>query len=299
MAFHNYVQEQIPEEYEITASLPMSGPYDVSGIMKDLAFRDVSYGFPSYIVYTTLGLQSINPDLYQDESEVFNPPYLDAIRTFKSTGENLFDMNESLIMTLISEVGASIPRELFKDSVLTVILENEDHPFNQGLRESDLYDWIPNAPVLMLYCRDDDQVPYTNSILADSIMNLNGAPDVSSQDVSGGESRDHSECIVPALNVGIPWLLGFVDKSTPVIEIDDSTELSVYPNPTSDVLFVEENKNIELIEIYSLSGQRVFSKAVTGNIVELRLFQLSSGTYLVRVYTEAGVLVKKVNLYRS
>ena len=298
MAFHNYVQEELSSEYEITASLPMSGPYDVSGTMGNLALGDEAYSFPAYIVYATLGLQAVNPNLFQNESEFFKEEYLPPIQTFIDTGEELFEMNEALISILFEQVGSSIPREMFKDSVLNAILNNDTHPLREGLRSSDLYDWTPQAPVLMLYCEDDDQVPFTNSTLADSTMNANGAPNVEARDVSGGASLDHTACIVPALNVGIPWLLGFIDRSTPVIEINDTEDLVLYPNPTQGQLSIVHNESIEQIQIYSISGSLIFSQTVGSYSHQLELGGLPEGGYLAHIFSESGLAVRKFVLAR-
>lgn len=237
MALHRYIQQEIPDRYTVTASAPMSGPYSVSGVMRDLAFADEPYSFPSYLIYSTRALREIDPGIYQDESEVFEEAYLPAIRTFIDSGNGLFALNQALVSTLLSETGAAIPRRLFRESLLSMIESDDDHPFNVALAESDVFDWTPEAPVLMLYCPTDEQVPFTNAILADSVMTANGAEQVMAMDVSDGRFFDHSDCAIPALNVAIPWILGFVDTTTPVTDIPN-TDISVFPNPASDIIYL-------------------------------------------------------------
>ena len=294
MAFHKYVQEELPEEFEIYASLPMSGPYSISDVMRDIAFNDEPFGFPAYLVYTSLGIQQIYPELFDSLSQIFKPPYLPAISEFARTGDGLFDMNESLISTLVSEVGMSIPRDLFTDSILTIIQQDDQHIFNVALRESDVYDWTPEAPVLMLYCEGDDQVPFRNSVVADSVMNLRGAEQVSSMEVSGGQVRDHTQCIVPALNVGIPWLLGFIDTSVPVDDLGTTENFQVFPNPTNNILMIESERQMAKIEIFNFSGQKVLSKEVNGRLEKLQLGNLNPGMYVCHIYSEGEIFSQKI-----
>lgn len=297
MAVHRYLQFLLPDKYEVTASLPMSGPYSISGVMKDLAFTDEPYSFPAYLVYSTRGIKEINPFLYEDESAIFKEEFLPAINDFVSTGNGLFDLNESLVQTLISNYGSSIPKQIFKDSLRTLLESDFNHPFNIALRESDLYDWTPDAPVLMLYCASDDQVPFRNSIIADSVMNLNGAKDVRAMDVSGGQNLDHSDCIVPALNEGIPWLLNFVDATTPTREIDNYVNIAIYPNPTNGPLNIVSDEKIDYIEIFSFSGQKVFSAAQTSDNILLNLSSIQKGIYLVHLYSDEGISIEKLSIF--
>jgi len=280
MALHEYIQQEIPDRYTVTASLPMSGPYSISGVMRDLAFADEPYGFIAYLVYSTRALREIYPDLYQDESQIFQEAYIPAIRTFLESGNGLFDLNDALVSTLIDETGSNVPKRIYRDSVLTLLENDPNHPFNLALAESDVFDWTPEAPVLMLYCPDDDQVPFTNSTLTDSVMNARGAENVMSMDVSEGRVLDHSACIVPALNTGIPWLLSFVDTTTPVPG-DPITEVKVFPNPASDLIIIEHPEGLDRLEVFDLMGRMIFSSSEPRTIVtELDISNLATGVYL-------------------
>ena len=262
--------------------------------MRELAFSDEPFNFIAYLVYSTRALKEIYPNLYGDESEVFKDPYLPAIRAFIESRNGLFDMNEQIVAELIRNVGAPIPREIFQESILEMIETDMSHPFNQALAESDLFDWTPEAPVLMLYCPTDDQVPFINSIIADSVMNANGAVSVSSEDVSDGRILDHTDCIVPALNRGIPWLLGFIDTTTPDITIPIEG-LEIYPNPASGILTIRSPKHISSATIYDLTGRHLRTRPYNGeNILELDVTGLSSGIYLLELTGEQLRTLQKV-----
>ena len=57
-------------------------------------------------------------------------------------------------------------------------------------------------------------------------------------------------------------------------------EVSVYPNPTDDYLFMEGNKNPIFISIYNLLGEKVLSAKKT-NKIDVK--ELSNGVYIIRI----------------
>ena len=74
-------------------------------------------------------------------------------------------------------------------------------------------------------------------------------------------------------------------------------EMVVYPNPTNGTLHID-NVNGATVEVYNMVGMLV---NVINNASEFNTVDLSNnadGTYLVKVYTETGVAVKKVNLVK-
>ncbi len=294
MALHKYIEEVIPEQFEVTASLPMSGPYSISGVMQDLAFADTEFLYPSFLVYSARGLREVYPDIYRSESELYRPEFLEDIDQFVSDGEGLNELNLDLIDGLLVGFGSVIPRNLYKDSILNILSQSADHPLNVALRESDVYDWTPIAPVLMLYCEADDQVPFRNSILADSIMNANGAMDVQAQDVSGGRDRTHTECALPALNVGIPWLISFM-QVTPTVDIAPIDGLRLYPNPVSDRLVIETEASLQKVTITDISGRIYFKQQIAQQRSKsIDVSQWTEGMYLVHISADDRTNVVKL-----
>lgn len=83
------------------------------------------------------------------------------------------------------------------------------------------------------------------------------------------------------------------DDSLDVIE-HNANDISVYPNPTSEYLFVESNTEISKISIFNMLGQIVFSQNYNNQKVGVSLAQLNSGTYLLNIENEFGIEVKKI-----
>ncbi len=71
-------------------------------------------------------------------------------------------------------------------------------------------------------------------------------------------------------------------------------EVSIYPNPTSDILKVKLLKNEKSkIEIYDLSGRLVKQMNANSDNIELNVSALDKGTYLINIVTPSDTISKK------
>ncbi|MCQ2280238.1 MAG: Omp28-related outer membrane protein [Bacteroidales bacterium] len=80
------------------------------------------------------------------------------------------------------------------------------------------------------------------------------------------------------------------------VGIEDVTvdeNISIYPNPTHDIINIATDLNIQQVEVYNMQGQRV--AAEMGNVNSISLNGLANGLYLLKVTTENGVSTYKVN----
>ena len=297
MAAHRLIEEQYADQYTVTASLPMSGPYNLSDLLRPLRYLDVEYLYPGYLVYNTLGLRAIDPTLFGDASELFKEEFLPPIRQFEQTGEDLFNgLNLAIIDEMQFSFGEIKPRFMFRDSMLDIFENNPSHPLNVILEESDYFNWVPNAPVRMTYCPDDDQVDFRNAVIADSVMNSLGAEDVDAIDVSSGRVLDHTGCIVPSLNFGIPWILSFLDNTVPTEDqILEALAIRVYPSPASDIIRIElEEGTLEQTTIYRIDALSLDMAATIDADYVIDVSQIPSGVYLLDIRTSLGRVSRKV-----
>ena len=65
---------------------------------------------------------------------------------------------------------------------------------------------------------------------------------------------------------------------------------SIFPNPTFDKIKIETENNIDKIEIYSVSGQKLLA---TKN-KEIDLSSFSKGIYLLKIHFETGIIYRKI-----
>ena len=54
LAAQKMIEQDYPDEFDITISFPMAGPYDLSGTMVDLMLNGEPYGAPYYLPYILL-----------------------------------------------------------------------------------------------------------------------------------------------------------------------------------------------------------------------------------------------------
>ena len=90
------------------------------------------------------------------------------------------------------------------------------------------------------------------------------------------------------MNIGCLAELATLYDTSNVLEIE-SNDVEIYPNPANDVITVKGE--VASIEIYDLVGKCV--KTVWKNMEEIRISDLSSGLYMMRIFTPNGNIVTK------
>ncbi len=151
-----------------------------------------------------------------------------------------------------------------------------------------MYDWVPQAPTRLFYCTADDQVAFTNSTLADSVMNANGASDVMAVDV--GPTLDHGACVQPATIAGATFFLGYRELITSAGEVPLASNIRVFPNPAAAQWQVEGLPEDADLHVLNLDGKTLESVRHTGGTLRLNATGYASGYYLLRVESAAGQL---------
>ena len=66
---------------------------------------------------------------------------------------------------------------------------------------------------------------------------------------------------------------------------------TLYPNPTSEILNIKSEQKISRIEVYDISGKLL--KSVDGKDKNVSVSSLNKGMYLIKLYTENGVVNSK------
>lgn len=68
---------------------------------------------------------------------------------------------------------------------------------------------------------------------------------------------------------------------------DFSSKIQLYPNPTQDVLYIENHSSekIDQVEVYSISGQKILTR---NEFQQINLSSLNAGIYFVKIITVSG-----------
>lgn len=188
MSAVKYIEQLYSNEFTITAAMPMSGAYDMSGSQTDFINDNPSYATPGYLPYIILGYQSIYENLYDSLSQIFISPY-DSTMPYYFYGHNYG-------IGFINGQCPSYPPDMFTQSARDEFFNNPNFPFVVHLKDNDLLDFAPQTKVRLYYCTGDEQVYYQNSIVADSLYNYNGAPDAEAVFLT---NEDHGGCVDDAL----------------------------------------------------------------------------------------------------
>lgn len=88
-----------------------------------------------------------------------------------------------------------------------------------------------------------------------------------------------------------------VDKITGLVTLDkNEADVVVYPNPSTDMLTID-NRSVDLkmegLTIFNMLGAIVYQETISGSQKQLRVGQLASGIYSMRILTSKGYVVRK------
>ncbi len=300
MAMHKEIETNLADEFTVTAGSHMSGPYNLSNTIINTSLEDSVYEFPSYLAWMFVGYQSVYQGLYEDLGSVFQPEFIPAIEDFTNGEISLGELNDFMVEKLIELHGSSFANRIFLEEFLIDLQTNPTNPIRLALEDNDLIDWVPTAPTQLLYCMADEQVPFTNATITDSIMNANGAAAVTSIDIDS--ALNHGECVIPATENTFNFFLQFVepvDATTSVRTISEELSFIVHPNPASQRLFVRLKDN-EIhsdltAQLISLEGKIIIEQSLATNN-SINLSTIPSGFYMMRLQSEKGYWVEKVTV---
>ena len=200
MSLHRELQTHWPQ-FPVTASAPLSGPYDISGTQFPLTFTNPSYSNPSYLAYVALAWQQVYGNLYTDLAEVFAEPYASALPGLFDGATSGNAINNALPPTLGELMAPGALEALFADG----------SPFLTAAQDNDVYAWVPEAPMQLYYCTLDEQVFYQNAEVALAHMESAGAPAVTA---TNGGPLDHSDCAGLAIFGAALWFSGLAPACT-------------------------------------------------------------------------------------
>ncbi len=186
MAAHKYLQEMNLPNYKVVASAPLSGAYDMSGAQSVYMFQP--YTQPFYLPYLLVTYQDAYQYFDGDIYEVFKTPYDTIIPKFMDGTKGFKAFNKVL---------PEVPADMLKEKYVKLFKEDPDYPVRAKIAENDIYLWVPEAPVYLCYCSNDEQVAGGNALVAHKWMIQNGADDVRIKNLS--DVFDHNQCALFAV----------------------------------------------------------------------------------------------------
>ncbi|MEJ6588268.1 MAG: alpha/beta fold hydrolase [Crocinitomicaceae bacterium] len=278
MATHKYIEENnLLDEFNVIASAPCSGPYEITGAMADTILA-ASYSNPGYIVYLMASYQHVYGNLYTSYSDILKSPYDEIVEPY-------FDGNNYTLG--MGSLNSQLPQEIqafVEDSVLNNFLNassGQTHPIWQAMAANDNHDWLPTRPIKMFYCTGDEQVSFQNALAAEAAMTANGAQNVEA--IFKGDGM-HNECVLPSLTDAFDWFESLKTECTMGLNDMSIKGFKLYPNPVKEIFNIEVNQEGSYVVIIrDHFGRRVISIESSFQIEEIDVSELAVGPYFVEV----------------
>jgi dienelactone hydrolase len=193
MALHRELEAYHPDEFTVTASAPMAGAHDLSGITLDDFLSGRELPNPYYVAYLLAAYQEVY-DLLDAWSDWLQSPYDEDLPPLLAARASGGDINRAMPSDIT---------QLLHPETLAALLIDPEHPLRRALRDNDVHQWLPRAPIRMFHCQADADVPYLNSVKARDTMLALGATAV--EWVDPQPTASHSECILPAFLATLDW----------------------------------------------------------------------------------------------
>ncbi|MDD2321807.1 MAG: lipase family protein [Geobacteraceae bacterium] len=168
------LQQNAAAEFTVTASVPLSGPHDLSGTMRSVILSDKPFKSPYFLPFLLSSYYSVYHDPLLSPAYTMNPPYnstLPPLFDGKSTSEAI---NIAMGMSY-DPVNLIVPKSILTSQFIAD-LQNTGSAAYGYLVENDTYrNWAPTVPVRLYHNVNDDLVPFGNSQVAFAAFSSAGA----------------------------------------------------------------------------------------------------------------------------
>jgi len=167
LATHKALEAEPQENFEVIASFPGAGGYDVKA-MQEYLFGLSTYSDPYYISYLAMSYESYYGNELVDD--FFDEPYASKIPTLFNGINSGSQINEQLV--------DEIPALVKEDVLLNINTDPKYQSLREHFQENSLVDWVPSAPVYFYHGDADLTVPLGNTQLTyDKLISNGASPD--------------------------------------------------------------------------------------------------------------------------
>jgi len=183
-AAHQYLEILNDPRFQVTASSPMSGAYDMTGDQEK--FMHQEYPRPFYLPYLMISYhEAYNIIDIENIYDIFRSPF-DTLFPY------YFEENKNKDLYGLNDLMPKIPKEVVKQKYIDEYENDPNYLFKLKLKDNNLTDWTPKAPVMICYCKGDREVSYLNSEVAYHRMKSLGVENIKLNNLS--DYLDHNSC---------------------------------------------------------------------------------------------------------
>ena len=255
MAAHQIIERDYSDEFNITASFPMAGAYDMSGIMTDVMLDYTPYGEPYYFPYVLFSYCDNYQNILAPVESYLLPEYANIL-------PGLFDGYHS--GDDINNVIPNIPINIMKPDSINSFQNHENHPLRMALQENDLYNWTPQSTMHIIHGLADELIPFENAQKAYDHFVENGAENIELVPIPeslGGHQDAAPYALLGAFQVAeemkIINVIGDInqDEVIDILDIILILEVILFESDSSYALWasdINQDENIDIFDIMIL-----------------------------------------------
>lgn len=192
LAAQKEMEEDLANEFSITASMPAAGPYDMSSTIRYMVNQPTNdnpellgFVFKAYDYWYRLNRLA----------NIFQAPYAGVIATYYDGTRSAGEVKNALTTNMA---------DLFTTSFRSEFLGSGETTLKTYLSANDIYNWAPRTPTRLFHGREDSIVPYTNATTAVAAMTAAGSTNVSLVECVA-IPRGHEECVPSYLVEVTDW----------------------------------------------------------------------------------------------
>jgi pimeloyl-ACP methyl ester carboxylesterase len=196
MATHHEIEKNHSDEFQVTASAPLAGPYDLEATV-DTIIAWGRYKRPILMAYMMNSY-----DYYYGWnrlSEVFKEPWASEIPDYFDGTQGIDVINNRMPQKLDS---------LMVESFINDYKTGGETEFRNAVRENSLLNYVPSAPVRLIHGNADRTVPYSNSLAALEFYESQNKTNVDMVTVEG----DHQTAAEAAIVGAMVWFKSLQEK---------------------------------------------------------------------------------------
>lgn len=188
------IEENFAQEINLTAVAPLSGPYDLKGMI-DSSFHSGNYPTNAYVAY----FFSAYDHIYQWNrlDEMFRTPYDNLVQSLYSGNFTWGELSKQLPDSF---------DELIKSSFVEAYLTGNEPEFVAALEENTRLNWAPQAPVHFFHGDNDREVPYFHALNAMDAFSNQGSTNIQLTTIPGGTHESTGPVAIAGM---LQWLEEF------------------------------------------------------------------------------------------
>ena len=173
MATQRAIEREHLTEFNLVASAPMSGAYDLPHTFRESWNGSTSAGpnplSPYLLAYTVTAMQRVYGNLYHQPEEVFKPPYAQAVQGAFPGPLGLRAILQQPPFNRVRSID-----DVRQPGFAKAFSDRPDTPFQQDLARNSTLDWTPRTPMMLCGTDRDGVVPFDNAARAQAAFARRG-----------------------------------------------------------------------------------------------------------------------------